>query len=105
MKPMPASRMQREIASGASSMRTPSAASTSAAPQREDSARLPCLATGTPAPATMKAAQVEMLNEPDASPPVRDLDRSEQAQHRPPFGFAQGLRQPEFLIQSQRRLP
>jgi len=70
MKPMPASRMHREIASGARSMRTPSAARTSAAPQREESARLPCLATGTPAPATMKAAQVEMLNEPDASPPV-----------------------------------
>ena len=51
-------------------MLTPSAASTSAAPERDDSARLPCLATGTPAPATMNAAQVEMLNEPEASPPV-----------------------------------
>ena len=49
---------------------TPSACSTSAAPDFDDSARLPCLATGTPAPATMKAAQVEMLNEPEASPPV-----------------------------------
>ena len=56
--------------SGGRSMRTPSAASTSAAPERDDSARLPCFATGTPAPATMKAAQVEMLNEPEASPPV-----------------------------------
>src|SRR5262245_17445857 len=70
MKPMPASLMQRLTASGVSSMLTPSAPSTSAAPEREESARLPCLATGTPAPATMKAAQVEMLNEPDASPPV-----------------------------------
>src|SRR5262249_41860473 len=70
MKPIPASRMQREIASGERSMGTPSAARTSAAPQREDSARLPCFATGTPAPATMKAAQVEMLYDPDASPPV-----------------------------------
>ena len=61
MKPMPASRMQRATPSGASSIATPSAPSTSAAPEREDSARLPCLATGTPAPATMKAAQVEML--------------------------------------------
>ena len=61
MKPMPASLMQREISSGVSSILTPSAASTSAAPDLEDSARLPCLATGTPAPATMKAAQVEML--------------------------------------------
>src|SRR6266516_3455244 len=70
MKPMPGSRRQWEIASGERSMRTPSAARTSAAPQREESARLPCLATGTLAPATTKAAQVEMLNEPDASPPV-----------------------------------
>src|ERR1700738_3000870 len=70
MNPIPACAMQWVIASGPRSMRTPSAVSTSAAPQREESARLPCLATGTPAPATMKAAQVEMLNEPDASPPV-----------------------------------
>ena len=70
MKPMPASLMQRPIASGVRSMLTPSAPSTSAAPERDDSARLPCLATGTPAPATMSAAQVEMLNEPEASPPV-----------------------------------
>ena len=70
MKPMPASLMQRLTPSGVNSMLTPSAPSTSAAPERDDSARLPCLATGTPAPATMKAAQVEMLNEPEASPPV-----------------------------------
>src|SRR5271170_2965876 len=70
MKPMPASAMQCPIASGVTLMLTPSAVSTSAAPERDDNARLPCLATGTPAPATMKAAQVEMLNEPEASPPV-----------------------------------
>ncbi len=55
MKPMPASLMQQEICSGARSMRTPSAVSTSAAPESEDAARLPCLATGTPAPAGDKA--------------------------------------------------
>src|ERR1700690_3731623 len=70
MKPMPACLMQALIASGPISILTPSAMSTSAAPERDDSARLPCFATGTPAPATMKAAQVEMLNEPEASPPV-----------------------------------
>src|SRR4029077_4093295 len=70
MKPIPASAMQRPISSGARMILTPSAASTSAAPEREDKARLPCLATGTPAPATISAAQVEMLNEPEASPPV-----------------------------------
>jgi len=70
MKPMPASAMQRPTCSGVMSMLMPSAASTSAAPEREDSARLPCLATGTPAPATMKEAQVETLTEPEPSPPV-----------------------------------
>ena len=34
---------------------------TSAAPDWLDAARLPCLATGIPAPATTSAAQVEML--------------------------------------------
>ena len=62
--------MQRPTWSGVRSILTPSAASTSAAPERDDSARLPCLATGTPAPATMKEAQVETLNEPEPSPPV-----------------------------------
>ena len=36
----------------------------------DDAARLPCLATGTPAPATTSAATVEMLNVPLRSPPV-----------------------------------
>ena len=70
MKPMPASATQRPTCSGVRSILTPSEASTSAAPERDDSARLPCLATGTPAPATMKAAQVETLTEPEPSPPV-----------------------------------
>src|SRR5664279_106853 len=69
MKPMPASPMQAPTCSALSSILTPSACSTSAAPDFDDSARLPCLATGTPAPATMNAAQVEILNEPEASPP------------------------------------
>ena len=50
-----------EIRSGARSIFTPSAISTSAAPDFEDRARLPCLATLSPAPAATKAAQVEML--------------------------------------------
>jgi hypothetical protein len=49
---------------------TPSASSTSAEPARLDIARLPCLATLQPAPATTKAAPVETLIEPDSSPPV-----------------------------------
>src|SRR5262245_61061698 len=51
-------------------MLMPSAASTSAEPDREEIERLPCLATGTPAPATTNAAQVEILCVPLASPPV-----------------------------------
>src|SRR5262245_39686588 len=70
MKPMPASRMHVPTWSASRSILTPSACKTSAAPDFEESARFPCLATGTPAPATMNAAQVEMLNEPEASPPV-----------------------------------
>ena len=70
MKPMPASATQRPTCSGVRSILTPSEASTSAAPERDDSARLPCLATGTPAPATMNEAQVETLTEPEPSPPV-----------------------------------
>src|SRR6476620_2208899 len=70
MKPSPHSVMQREIVSGDASIFTPSSFSTSAEPEREEIARLPCFATGTPAPATTKAAQVEMLKVPLPSPPV-----------------------------------
>ncbi len=56
--------------SGLRSILTPSDDKTSAAPERDDSARLPCLATGMPAPATMNDAQVETLTEPEPSPPV-----------------------------------
>ena len=48
MKPKPTSSMQRAIASGARSMRTPSASSTSAEPRRPVAERLPCLATAHP---------------------------------------------------------
>src|SRR3954462_13695363 len=70
MKPIPVSATQRPTCSGLMSILTPSEESTSAAPERDDSARLPCLATGTPQPATMNEAQVETLTEPDPSPPV-----------------------------------
>src|ERR1035437_8829034 len=70
MKPMPASRMQAPTCSALMSILTPSACSTSAAPDFDDWARVRCVATGTPAPATINAAQVEMLKEPEASPPV-----------------------------------
>src|ERR1700759_4344886 len=70
MKPIPVSLIQRPICSGLRSILTPSEARTSAAPERDDSARLPCLAPGMPVPATMNDAQVETLTEPEPSPPV-----------------------------------
>ena len=70
MKPIPASLRQRSTPSGGSPILTPSAASVSAAPEREDAARLPCLATVTPQAAVMIAASVETLSEPEPSPPV-----------------------------------
>ena len=64
-----ARRISGSRSSGTSTF-TPSAASTSAPPVREDSARLPCLATGTPQPATTKVTAVETFSVPAASPPV-----------------------------------
>ena len=46
------------------------ASMTSWEPERDESARLPCLATLTPQAATMKDARVEMLTVPEPSPPV-----------------------------------
>ena len=42
----------------------------SAEPDFDEKLRLPCLATGTPQPATTSAAAVEMLKVPAPSPPV-----------------------------------
>ncbi len=61
MKPMPASLMQRSTPSELSPIFTPSAVSVSAAPAREEAARLPCLATVTPTAAAMIEASVETL--------------------------------------------
>ena len=52
------------------SILTPSAANTSAEPECDEKARLPCLATGTPTLATTRPVAVEMLKVPEASPPV-----------------------------------
>ena len=69
-KANPRSRRSAAADSAEWSTRTPSASRTSAAPEREVIARLPCLATGTPAAATTSAEVVEMLNVPEPSPPV-----------------------------------
>ena len=67
---MPISRRICSLLSTGKSIFTPRASSTSALPQRLEMARLPCLATGIPAAATMKATVVEILKVWAPSPPV-----------------------------------
>ena len=77
MKPTP--RLARCIARpapGASMMLAPSASSTSALPDFDDTERLPCLATRAPAAAATNIDAVEMLNVCDASPPVPTMSTS-----------------------------
>ena len=57
-------------------MLTPRASRMSALPHWLDNDRLPCLATFTPAPATTKAATVEILNVQAPSPPVPQVSSS-----------------------------
>jgi hypothetical protein len=76
MKPMPARSMHAFTCSGARSIFAPSASSTSALPDCDVIARLPCFATRAPAPAATNAAQVLTLNEPLASPPVPHVSSS-----------------------------
>ena len=65
---------------------------TSCEPERDDCARLPCLATTTPAPATRNAAIVETLTDREPSPPVpqvstigsgAEVDADHAGAHRP----------------------
>src|SRR5262245_39882940 len=81
MKPSPHCSIARAMSSGPDSILTPSAASTSAEPDREEIERLPCLATGTPAPATTNAAQVDILWVPLASPPVPQVSMAPSGAH------------------------
>ena len=62
--------------SGSRSSGTPSASSTSAEPQRDDTERLPCLATAAPQAAATSAAPVEMLSVCAPSPPVPQVSIS-----------------------------
>ena len=70
MKPKPSSSIERAIRSGGCSSEKPSASSTSAEPDADETARLPCFATPAPAAAATSAAAVEMLNVLAPSPPV-----------------------------------
>ena len=67
---MPASATVAATPAPARSIATPSSSSTSAAPQADEAARLPCLTTVRPDPATTMAAIVEMLTVWARSPPV-----------------------------------
>ena len=75
--PMPASATHRATSSGPQSMRTPSASSTSAAPVDDDAARLPCLHTRPPAPATTSADSVDTLMVWARSPPVPTMSTAD----------------------------
>ena len=70
MKPMPVSARQLATCSGVRSMQAPSASSTSALPELDETLRPPCLATRAPAAAATSIAAVEMLKLCAASPPV-----------------------------------
>ena len=70
MKPMPSLSRAWPVSAGVSPMCAPSASSTSALPEEEDTERPMCLATLAPAAAATNAAQVEMLKVCAESPPV-----------------------------------
>ena len=76
---MPTSSRQRSTTSTGAATSTPSASSTSAEPERDDCARLPCLATRTPAAATTSAAMVDTLMVPRPSPPVPQVSTTTPA--------------------------
>ena len=78
MKPNPHSSRILWVSSGGRSMLAPRASSTSAAPHLLLAALLPCFATGTPQDATTKADVVDMLNDPDLSPPVPTISRASE---------------------------
>src|SRR6185437_8803610 len=70
MKPMPVSARHSATCAGARSMRAPSASSTSALPDFDDTLRPPCLAMRAPAAAATNIEAVEMLKLEAPSPPV-----------------------------------
>ena len=97
MKPKPSSSIERSIRSTGCSSEKPSASSTSAEPEADETARLPCFATPAPAAAATIAAAVEMLIVLAPSPPVPAVstrsslrpDRKHVAAHR--LGTARDL--------------
>ena len=78
MKPNPHSWRMAWVLSGGMSMTAPNASRTSAAPHLLLAALFPCLATGTPQEATTNADVVEMLNDPERSPPVPTISSASE---------------------------
>src|SRR6476469_7522080 len=70
MNPMPVRAIDSATCCGVRSMSAPSASSTSALPEDDDTLRPPCLATRAPAAAATNIDAVEMLNVWAPSPPV-----------------------------------
>src|SRR5260370_534214 len=70
MNPTPTSSMQRPTCSGLRLMFAPSASSTSALPDCEDTARLPCLATRPPAAPHTNLAPLAMFKPTPPPPPA-----------------------------------
>ena len=76
MKPMPVSCRHCATCSGVRLTMAPSASSTSALPELDDTLRPPCFATRAPAAAATNIAAVEMLKVCALSPPVpHDVDQ------------------------------
>ena len=73
---MPASSSTARRPAAARRCCTPSASKRSALPQRLETERLPCLATGTPHAATTSAATVETLKVCARSPPVPQVSNT-----------------------------
>ena len=69
----------RSDCSGVASTLTPSAFSTSDEPVEDDTARVPCLATFTPPPASTRAAAVEMFSVWRPSPPVPQVSMTSKS--------------------------
>ena len=89
---MPMRLTHSSTAGGGRSMLTPSARNTSALPLLDEAARLPCLATVTPAPATTNAVAVEILNVPLRSPPVPQVSTTSGSSTRMRTAFSRMTR-------------
>src|SRR3546814_14001691 len=99
-KQMPRSASVASAVAAARSRSRPSASSVSAAPALEEAARLPCLATGTPAAATTSDTEVETMSVWCPSPPVPPT-RSDES--RGGEGFVRTIESPRSPFQEKKK--